>query len=147
MPFGEARGLQCPACKIGQCRTAKTGRANDQAIFLRWRKCDNEECNFTGYTFETWYEGATIEQMDEDIRFSRLMRERKKNGYHGINCGHPTSVARFGPINYTVRRAPSGLITDWRNRFFAKRLTSKLNGKPVNVHDLMACQDDDAEVA
>ena len=145
MPYGEARGLQCPACRIGSTRAAKTGRANDQSIFLRWRKCDNEECGFTGHTFEPWYEGATIEQMDEDIRFSRMMREREKRGYHGIQSGHPTHVMRFGRISYTVvARQPNGgntnttyrLVTDWVYRFFARRLTSKLNGQFVNVHHL-----------
>ena len=133
MPFGEARGLMCPVCGIGQCRAARTGRANEQSIFLRRRYCDNPDCGFAGNTFETWFEGAHIDQMDEDIKFARMMRDRKARGYKGFDTGHPKPPTHFGSIRYTIvndsewpRVITNSIQGIWR------RITSTIHGNRMN---------------
>lgn len=126
MTAGTARGLDCPNDCGGTTRPNNTGRANDGAIYLRKRTCDN--CGFIGYTFETWFEGATHSQMDDELKFYHRMVERKKKGYHGIKTNPGKPSIRFSSIHYKLVRPldekRTEVITDTVRNIY-RRITSK----------------------
>lgn len=127
MTAGIAKGLDCPNECGGATRPVNTGRANDGAIYVRKRQCDL--CGFVGFTFETWFEGATHTQMDDDLKFYHRMRERSKKGYHGIQTNPGRPAIRFGAIHYRLVRPIPGtarveVITDTLRNIYT-RITSR----------------------
>ena len=89
------QGFTCPKCK-GSMRARSTGRANDGRYVVRTRTC--EECAFKGITVEGFLSGSdgmtSIESFDEEQKFARRERRRKREGFHGVGCGHLKSVKR-----------------------------------------------------
>ena len=110
MAFGVAHGLECPECG-GETHVTQTARANDNAIFVRRRRCKNPDCTFSGITAEDWIpKGLTsMERLDDNARWRRILYDRRRFGYTGQTSGHPRDSDTL-KITMKVTHPPDGCL-------------------------------------